>query len=160
MVKSGNLVVTLPASSAQVEWRRKRENKQNKNSKRAAHFLAGFFAVIFRLTFSVKLDWNGNSILRSSRIRFRRKYPYRGSRLETELPKTRLHIIYGKHVRVSPQQEDYSATAKKFKNLILKEVNIYFTAVIGSNIQERYWFIVGKIIQTSDYSCELRPKYN
>ena len=32
------------------------ETSKDKNSERAAHFLAGFFAVIFRLTFSVKVD--------------------------------------------------------------------------------------------------------
>ena len=45
-------VVKLLASSAQPQSWRKRENKQNKNSKRAAHFLADFFAIITRLMLS------------------------------------------------------------------------------------------------------------
>ena len=46
-------VVRLLVSSAQPQRRRRRENiSKTKNPERAAHFLAGFFAVIARRTLS------------------------------------------------------------------------------------------------------------
>ena len=40
-------VVMLLARSAEPLWRQKQENKQNKNSECAAHFLPDFLAIIF-----------------------------------------------------------------------------------------------------------------
>ena len=45
-------VIKLLASSAQPQSWWKRENKQNKNSERATHFFAVFFAIITRLMLS------------------------------------------------------------------------------------------------------------
>ena len=55
----------------------KREKKRNKYSERAAQFLAGVFVVIARLTMSNEIE----IAMRSSRLRYRRKYIYKGSRL-------------------------------------------------------------------------------
>ena len=55
----------------------KREKKRNKYSECAAQFLADVFAVIARLTMSNEIE----IAMRSSRLRYRRKYIYKGSRL-------------------------------------------------------------------------------
>ena len=85
-------MATLLASLVQLQPRRKREsktksnrlNKQNKNPERAAHrFWQIFLPVFARMTLS---NVSGLAI-RSSRPRFRRKYPYRGkSKLYDALP--------------------------------------------------------------------------
>ena len=79
-------VVALPANSVQPG---NDENKQNKNSERAAHSLTDFVAVIAQLTLSKLIGMAMRSSLksqksllhqwRSSRPRFRWKYRYRGS---------------------------------------------------------------------------------
>ena len=65
-------LVTLLASSAQPQRRRKRENKQNKNSEQTCRTVFGRFLWRHCKTNNAKLDCHG-------RLRFRRKYPYQGS---------------------------------------------------------------------------------
>ena len=55
------LRVNATRSLTQPQQRQKRESKQNKNSERTVHFLAGF-PCCHCTTYVVKRDWNGNAI--------------------------------------------------------------------------------------------------